>query len=122
MKKLIGFVFVFICVFALLGCPRRTNVSIETEADTPTDTYHFHAKVIEVHDRYMLVEHLPDGKTLSADIIEVPFEEKTSWPIPAVGDTVEVYYDGTIMETYPARLSRVYRVEILVLKRTDDNK
>lgn len=83
-----------------------------------TAVYSFHAKVLEIHDNYILVEHLPDGKTLSADMIEVPFEEKTSWPIPAVGDNVEVYYDGLIMETYPARVSNVYRVEILTIKLT----
>ena len=97
-------------------------IQTETEYDeayVPTDIPHFHAKVLEVYDRYMLVEHLPDGKALPADQIEVPFEEITSWPIPAVGDNVEIYYDGTILETYPARLSKVHRVEILTIELTN---
>lgn len=99
--------------------PEGNWFAVTNPSDPPiTAVCSFHAKVLEVHDNYLLVEHLPDGKTLSVDKIEIPLEEKTSWPIPAVGDNVEVYYDGTIMETYPAKLNNVYRVEILTIKLT----
>ena len=125
-SRAITIALILVCILGFIGHKKASELQSE-EPTTPTiniedtttiETFSFHAKVLEVHDKYILAEHLPGGKTLSADIIEVPFEEKTSWPIPAVGDNVEVYYGGTIMETYPARLSNVYRVEILTIKLT----
>lgn len=79
----------------------------------PADIVSFHAKVLEVNDNYLLVEPFADSnESKSADKIEVPLAGKTSWPIPAVGDTVNVFYSGEIQETYPARITKVHRVEI----------
>ncbi len=74
----------------------------------------FRAMVIEVHDEYLLVE--PEEGSVernSADRIEVYLQDKTSWPIPRVGDKVLVVYDGQLQETYPARITNVYRIEIM---------
>ena len=84
-------------------------------ASQPAGTaYEFHAKVIEVHDRYLVVD--PEEGSVertSADRIEISLENKTSWPIPRVGDEVMVVYDGQLLETYPARITNVYRIEIM---------
>ena len=93
----------------------------QNEGDPTADEVSFHAKVLEVHDKYLLVEPLADSnESKSADKIEIPLKEKESWPIPAVDDLVKVVYDGNIMETYPARLGNVYRVEILTIIPTED--
>lgn len=79
----------------------------------PADIVSFRAKVLEVNDDYLLVEPVADSdESKSADKIEVPLAGKTSWPIPAVGDTVNIFYSGGIQETYPARITKVHRVEI----------
>lgn len=93
----------------------------QNEGDPTADETSFHAKVLEVHDKYLLVEPLADSnESKSADKIEIPLKEKEPWPIPAVDDLVKVVYDGNIMETYPARLGKVYRVEILTIIPTED--
>ena len=74
----------------------------------------FEATVLEVHDTYLLVEPAEGcWERTSADKIEVSLIDKTSWPIPQAGDRVNVFYDGQLMETYPARVSKLYRVEII---------
>lgn len=79
----------------------------------PVDIVSFCAKVLEVTDNYLLVEPFADSnESKSADKIEVPLVGKTSWPIPAVGDTVNIFYSGGIQGTYPARIAKVHRVEI----------
>ena len=93
----------------------------QNEGDPTADEVAFHAKVLEVHDKYLLVEPFADSKeSKSADKIEIALKEKESWPIPAVDDLVKIVYDGNIMETYPARLGKVYRVEILTIIPTED--
>ena len=74
----------------------------------------FVATVLEVHDTYLMVA--PEGGSTaasSADKIEIALKDRESWPIPQVGDAVLIVYDGYIQETYPARITTVYRVEIM---------
>ena len=78
------------------------------------EEFSFQATILEVHETYLLVEPAEDAwERSSADKIEVSLQDKTSWPIPQVGDTVNVFYNGELMETYPARVGKVYRVEII---------
>ena len=81
---------------------------------SPSQHYQFNAMVIEVHEQYLLVEpEIGSTERTSADRIEISLQNKGSWPIPRVGDEVMVVYDGLIQETYPARITNVYRIEIL---------
>ena len=84
-----------------------------TITNIPSDSAQFAAAVLEVHDTYLLVK--PDGVAAEnmTDKIEIPLKDRESWPIPQVGDAVLVVYDGNIQETYPARITKVYRVEIM---------
>jgi len=78
------------------------------------EEFSFQATVLEVHDTYLLVEPAEGAwERSSSDKIEVSLQDKTSWPVPQVGDTVNVFYNGELMETYPARVGKVYRVEIV---------
>ena len=104
MKKIPSFLLAILCLFALCACKEKEH------ADECT----FQATVLEVHDTYLLVEPAEDAwERSSADKIEVSLQDKTSWPIPRVGDTVNVFYNGELMETYPARVGKLYRVEII---------
>ena len=93
-----------LCILSLTAC----------KAAFKEDVYSFEATVLEVHDTYLLVEPAEGAwERSSADKIEVSLQDKTSWPIPQVGDTVNVFYNGELMEIYPARVGKVYRVEIV---------
>lgn len=76
--------------------------------------YSFRATVLEVHQAYLLVVPVEESpERSSADQITVSLQGKTSWPTPQVGDTVDVFYNGDLLETYPAHISQLYRVEIV---------
>ena len=105
MKKYLCLLLVLLCVLSLAACKA---------APEEEDVHSFEATVLEVHDTYLLVEPGEDTwERSSSDKIEVSLHDKTSWPIPQVGDTVNVFYNGELMETYPARVGKVYRVEIV---------
>ena len=93
-----------LCILSLTAC----------KAASKEDVHSFEATILEVHDTYLLVEPAEGAwERSSADKIEVSLQDKTSWPIPQVGDTVNVFYNGELMETYPARVGKLYRVEIV---------
>lgn len=74
----------------------------------------FTATVLEVHGTYLLVEPTEGESILSsADRIEVPLAGlEDLWDIQ-VGDRIAVTWAGTVMETYPARLSRVLELVLV---------
>ena len=91
----------------------RICLGMDISSIVSSDHSQLRATVLEVHDSYLLVA--PEGGTPErsvADKIEVSLKERESWPIPQVGDAILVVYDGNIQETYPARITNVYRVEI----------
>ena len=105
MKKFTLFLALLLCLSLLAGCREEVLATAE---------YTFTATVLEVSETQLLVapaEGTSEAK--SSDQIYLPLEGKTSWPIPQVGDTVNVVYDGIIQELYPARIPNLYRVEIL---------
>ena len=92
-----------LCILSLTACKEESPEEVS-----------FQATVLEVHESFMLVEPAEGAwERSSADKIEVSLQDKTSWPIPQVGDTVNVFYNGELMETYPARVGKLYRVEIV---------
>ena len=108
-KRIWAWVLIALAVSGLCGCGARQEAAPETP-----DTRGFAATVLAVEEGYLLVqpeEDTPEAK--SADRIEVPIPEAHSWPLPRAKDLVMVYYGGEIAETYPARLQKVFRVEIL---------
>lgn len=79
---------------------------------SPSQNYQFNAKVIEVHEQYLLVEpEIGSMERTSADRIEISLKDGIA--IPKVGNEVIVVYDGQLQESYPARITNVYRIEIM---------
>ena len=96
------------------GAKFEGSVSSVGGADDTQVEYRFTAKVLEVHDGYLLVEPAEKSRERdSADKIEISINENISWPIPQVGDLVTVVYNGELQETYPVRIPKAYRVEII---------
>ena len=117
MKKLITLVLALICVLGLVGCDGKAG----KDFDKVDDLHQFDATILEIHDGYFLVE--PGAGMIelnSADKIEVSTQNADPSIEWQVGDLVLITYDGIILETYPARLNQVYKVEKGTLKLTDD--
>lgn len=74
----------------------------------------FQATIIEIRDGYYLVEPV-DGSTElnSADQITVPMTNMNPSPEPEVGDVLEIEYDGSIAESYPAQITNVYSISVV---------
>ena len=70
--------------------------------------------ILAVRDGYYLVEPV-DGSTElnSADLITVPITNINPSPEPEVGDVLEIEYDGSIAESYPAQITNVYSIRIV---------
>ena len=114
MKRLIAFVFAWLCVLGLVGCNGK-------DFDKTEDLHQFDATILEIRDGSFLVEPCAGMTELnSADKIEVSTQnadQSVNWQ---VGDLVLITYDGVILETYPARLNQVYKIEKGTLKLTDN--
>lgn len=81
------------------------------EQNNTTEEYSFYATVIEAKEMYMLVEPVEGSQELkSSDKISIGLEENND-EVYSVGMIVKITYDGTIMETYPAKIN-VIRIEI----------
>ena len=116
MKKLILLCCALSCVLGLISCGSKSGKDFD-----PAPTGSFQATVVEAHDDYLMVEPLAgSNESKSADRIHVSLKNKTiSWPNPTVNDVIEISYDGSIMETYPAQLGEVYHIEIVTATSTN---
>lgn len=77
----------------------------------------FQATVIEVTDSSILVKPVDDSPELdSSDQFSVPNTEKLALQ---TGDTVEITYNGEILESYPAQLGEVYEITPLEQAKAD---
>ena len=117
MKKLIVLVLTLVCMLGAIGCDGKVNTDTnksteQQQLNKPTEQYQFDATILEIYDNHFLVEPCAGMDELkSSDKIEVSIQnidKSIEWK---VGDYVLITYDGIILETYPARLNQVYKVE-----------
>ncbi|MGN0402520.1 MAG: hypothetical protein ACI4HQ_09735 [Acetatifactor sp.] len=96
------------------------NVEVRISDVSAPETAVFTAKILEIHDDFFLVEPTTGSWELnSADRMEVPLKNMAASPEPQVGDLIEITYSGEILETYPARLSKIYGIRVLENSGTD---
>ena len=109
MKKYLGMCLLYFCVLMLAACRKEEEIQPSEKQEVT-----FEATVLEVHDGYCLVKP-SDGsqERKSADKIEFSMKNMDSSLEPEVGDSIEITYDGMIMEIYPARLHEVYSIKII---------
>ncbi len=94
-----------VCLLALTACAVR---------DKAPETATLRATVLTADADELLVEPLPGSDALSsADRIVVPLAGLEDTPEAQPGDTVEITYGGTILESDPAQLGDVQRVAVL---------
>ena len=78
------------------------------------ETVTFQATIIEIQDGYYLVEPIEGSTELnSADQITIPMINMNPSPEPEVGDVLEIEYDGSIAESYPAQIANVYGIRVV---------
>ena len=78
------------------------------------ETVTFQATILEIQDGYYLVEPVEGSAELnSADQITIPMINMNPSPEPEVGDVLEIEYDGSIAESYPAQIVNVYSIRIV---------
>ena len=74
----------------------------------------FQATILEIRDGCYLVEPVAGSTELnSADRITVPMTNMNPSPEPEVGDVLEIEYDGSIAESYPAQITNVYSISVV---------
>lgn len=103
MKKAI----LFASLLLLAGCTRTMN-NVHKEPN-------FEAVVVDTKENSILVEVDEDEEEYrSSDLISVSLdvELKDSMTHFEVGDTVQIYYDGSIAESYPAQIHTVYAITL----------
>ena len=77
------------------------------------ETVTFQATIIEIQDGCYLVEPVEGSAELnSADRITIPMTNMEPSPEPEVGDVLEIEYDGSITESYPAQITKVYSIRV----------
>ena len=89
----------------------NSNCYFDSGSDLAAQFPHFMAKILEIHDNYLLVEPEAGMEELkSADKLEIPLDDVDNPTELQVDDSVLIVYDGEILETYPAKLGEVYSV------------
>ena len=92
--------------------PRIFRNVDSTDMGISAEVAHFTAKVKEVNDGNLLVTYIAvaDGfREMSAGDYVVSTDNLQDEVQP--GDTVEVWFDGSVRETYPAQIGLAYRIE-----------
>lgn len=105
MKKIISIIMAIICALILAGCRRDLNYIISNKPSVL-------GTVEEITDSAILIT-CKDLEGYAQDTqcwvsLDVEYEDGLSEY--SVGDIVDVFYDGTINETYPLQINTVYAI------------
>lgn len=103
--------FYLLFVFVLLsGCSKPMNMN------TVVSEPNFSGIVDEVYEQSILVRvNEGEDEINSSDLMSVSLDVtlKDSMIYFEIGDEVRVYYDGSIAESYPAQINKVYAIMIV---------
>ena len=108
MRKCVVLVLFLICVLGLVGCNKKSMNHIVSNEPSISGI------VEEVNENSILIYIQTDGYPYGANCsvsLDVENEDGIYSPI-MVGDEVVVYYDGSIAESDPLRISTVYAITL----------
>lgn len=102
MKKIIALLLTLVCLATLVAC------NINDEKGQP----YFIGKVIEVYEESCLLEVTNNGNQhlASGDVVVVNTNIENC-PTYAVGDFMRIEFDGTMAESYPPQILKVYSID-----------
>lgn len=108
-KKTIGSVVLGIFLVCLIGVYIFKSITMNDIYDEPN----FTGMVTEVYGNSIMVSvNEGEDEFKSSDIISVSLDVKLKDSMTTfnVGQNVKIFYDGVILETYPARIRTVYAI------------
>lgn len=112
MKRQLLLLFTLSLVLIAAAC--GTSGSSGKSEEEGNETATFQATILEIQDGYYLVKPVEGSAELnSADQITVPMTNMNPSPEPEVGDVLEIEYDGSIAESYPAQITNVYSISVV---------
>ena len=112
MRKQLLLILMIIFILSTVACG-TSGGSGESKAGGD-ETVTFQATILEIQDGYYLVEPVEGSAELnSADQITIPMTNMEPSPEPEVGDVLEIEYDGSIAESYPTQITKVYSVRVV---------
>ena len=92
--------------------PRIFRDINSTDTTIPEEVLHFTAKVKEVNDGNLLVTYVSTAEGfLELSEGDYVISKDNLQDEVQVGDTVEIWTNGIILETYPAQIGLAYRIE-----------
>ena len=101
MKKTLALLLAILCFLSLAGCnPRSMNYIIQNEPSIP-------GIVRDTTENAILIENEDGEYWVSLDV-----ENPDSMTHFSIGDAVVVYFDGSIAESSPMQISRVYAITL----------
>lgn len=105
---------VVMTTFFVTGCAKK-------EAEESTTTI-LTATIMEINGENILVTPVEGSWELSStDCISVSMENMSDSEEPEIGDTVEITYNGEIMESYPSQLGNVTNIKIVATEEVKKN-
>ncbi len=111
MKKQLLLIFILSLILTVTACATPSGGESEVGGNEKAI---FQATILEIRDGYYLVEPVDGSIELnSADQITVPMTNMNPSPEPEVGDVLEIEYDGSIAESYPAQITNVYNISVV---------
>ena len=105
MKRITAIIMSLICLIVFIGCRRDLNYIISNKPSVL-------GTVEEITDRAILIT-CKDLEGYSQDVqcwVSLDVEYSDGLTEYSVGDTVDVFYDGTIAESYPLQINKVYAI------------
>ena len=111
MRKQVLVILVLSLILTVTACGTSSGGESEVVGNEKAT---FQATILEIHDGYYLVEPVAGSTELnSADQITVPMTNMNPSPEPEVGDVLEIEYDGSIEESYPAQITNVHSIRVV---------
>ena len=113
MKKVVAYLILTATLVSVLsGCVIISNSAGETIAYSKSakEDHFFKAEIIEMSEKALVIKPLDEySEARSSDKISIPnWFAKDS---VKVGDIIGISYDGAILESYPAQLSKIFYME-----------
>lgn len=111
MRKQVLVILVLSLILTVTACGTSSGGESEVGGNEKAT---FQATILEIHDGYYLVEPVAGSTELnSADQITVPMKNMNPSSEPEVGEVLEIEYDGSIEESYPAQITNVHSISVV---------
>lgn len=111
-KKMFWFIAIGVFIVGIILAYLFKPMTMNDIYDKPN----FRGIVTEIYDKAILVSVNEDENEIkSSDKMRVSLDTKLKDSMTSfkVGDKVKIFYDGSILETYPAKINTVYAIILI---------